>query len=160
MRWRRGAGDVEAAFAAAAHVVTGSYALPRLVAAPMEPRGCIASHDAGDLLTVWCSAQDTHRPLEQLAHILDRPPSAIRVIVPDVGGAFGSKGVVAPEVAAVAAAALRLGVPVKWTEDRLENLIAASRAAVSRASWSWLSTARGACSPCAPGCGQTWAATC
>jgi carbon-monoxide dehydrogenase large subunit len=49
------------------------------------------------------------------------------VIVPDVGGAFGSKGVVAPEVAAVAAAALRLGIPVKWAEDRLENLVAASQ---------------------------------
>jgi carbon-monoxide dehydrogenase large subunit len=128
MRWSRRTGDVEAAFAAAAHVVAGSYALPRLVAAPMEPRGCIASHDvAGDLLTVWCSAQDTHRPLEHLSHILRRPEATIRVIVPDVGGAFGSKGVIAPEVAAVAAAALRLRVPVKWAEDRLENLTAASQ---------------------------------
>jgi aerobic carbon-monoxide dehydrogenase large subunit len=128
MRWRRRAGDVEAAFAQAAHVVRGSYALPRLVAAPMETRGCIASHDgAADLLTVWCSAQDTHRPLEHLAHILSRPERAIRVLVPDVGGAFGSKGVIAPEVAAVAAASLRLGVPVKWAEDRLENLVAASQ---------------------------------
>lgn len=128
MRWHRRAGDVEAAFAAAAHVVTGRYALPRLAAAPMEPRGCIASHDAAaDLLTVFCSAQDTHRPLEHLAHILDRPPSAIRVIVPDVGGAFGSKGVIAPEVAAVAAAALRLGIGVKWAEDRLENLVTSSQ---------------------------------
>lgn len=127
MRWQRRAGDVDAAFAAAAHIVTGSYALPRLAAVPMEPRGCIASHDAAaDLLTVWCSAQDTHRPLEHLAHILGRPERAIRVIVPDVGGAFGSKGVIAPEVAAVAAAALRLDRPVKWAEDRLENLIAAS----------------------------------
>jgi carbon-monoxide dehydrogenase large subunit len=128
MRWHRRAGDVQAAFAAAAHVVRGSYALPRLVAAPMEPRGCIASHDvAADRLTLWCSAQDTHRPLAHLAHILDRPTSTIRVIVPDVGGAFGSKGVIAPEVAAVAAAAMRLGIPVKWAEDRLENLVAASQ---------------------------------
>ncbi len=124
MRWSRRVGDVDAAFADAAHVVTGSYALPRLIAAPMETRGAVAEHDAGsDRLTVWCSAQDTHRPLAQLAHILDRPAGAIRVIVPDVGGAFGSKGVIAPEVAAVAAAALRLGVPVKWTEDRFENLM-------------------------------------
>jgi aerobic carbon-monoxide dehydrogenase large subunit len=128
MRWHRRAGDVEAAFAQAAHVVRGSYALPRLVAAPMETRGCIAAHDAAaDLLTVWCSAQDTHRPLEHLAHILSRSERAIRVIVPDVGGAFGSKGVIAPEVAAAAAASLRLGVPVKWAEDRLENLVAASQ---------------------------------
>jgi carbon-monoxide dehydrogenase large subunit len=128
MRWSRRAGDVEAAFSGAAHVARGSYALPRLVAAPMEARGCIASYDPGaDLLTVWCSAQDTHRPLEHLSHILRRPQSAMRVIVPDVGGAFGSKGVIAPEVAAVSAAALRLRIPVKWAEDRLENLVAASQ---------------------------------
>ena len=47
------------------------------------------------------------------------------MIIPDVGGAFGTKGVIAPEVAAVAAAAIALGVPVKWTEDRLENLVGA-----------------------------------
>ncbi|HET8976945.1 MAG TPA: xanthine dehydrogenase family protein molybdopterin-binding subunit [Solirubrobacteraceae bacterium] len=126
MGWSARRGDVAAAFAAAAHVVSGSYALPRLIAAPMEARGAIAEHDAAaDVLTVWCSAQDTHRPLAQLAHILARPEHSVRVIVPDVGGAFGSKGVVAPEVAAVAAAALALGVPVKWTEDRLENLVGA-----------------------------------
>jgi len=123
-RWSGGAGDVDAAFAAAAHVVSGSYALPRLIAAPMETRGCVAAYEpVDDCLTVWCSAQDIHRPLAQLSHILDRPPAGIRLIVPDVGGAFGSKGVIAPEIAAVAASAMRLGIPVKWTEDRLENLV-------------------------------------
>ena len=75
------------------------------------------------LLTVWCSAQDTHRPLAQLAHILDRPPETIRVIVPDVGGAFGTKGNPPSEVIVAAVAAIDLGRPVKWTEDRLENLL-------------------------------------
>ena len=103
MRWARSTGDVDGLFAGAAHVVTGRYALPRLVAAPIETRGCVAEYDAAaDRLTVWCSAQDTHRPLAQLAHILGRGPETIHVIVPDVGGAFGSKGVIAPEVAAVA----------------------------------------------------------
>jgi carbon-monoxide dehydrogenase large subunit len=126
MTWERRTGDVDGAFAAAAHVVRGSYALPRLAAAPMETRGCVATHDAArDVLTVWLSAQDTHRPMAQLAHILDRPLDSLHVIVPDVGGAFGSKGVIAPEVAAVAAAAVRLQVPVKWTEDRLENFVGA-----------------------------------
>ncbi|MGZ4306701.1 MAG: xanthine dehydrogenase family protein molybdopterin-binding subunit [Solirubrobacteraceae bacterium] len=126
LRWSRTAGDVAAAFAAAAHVVAGSYSLPRLVAAPIEPRGCLIEHDPErDLLTVWCSAQDTHRPLAQLAQSLDRPADAIRVIVPDVGGAFGSKGVIAPEIAAVAIAAIDLGRPMKWIEDRLENFTAA-----------------------------------
>jgi carbon-monoxide dehydrogenase large subunit len=126
MRWERRSGDVDGAFAAARHIVRGRYALPRLVAAPIETRGAIAEHDPGrDLLTVWCSAQDPHRPRAQLAHILARPDDRVRVIVPDVGGAFGSKGVIAPEVAAIAAAAIKLGTPLKWAEDRLENFLAA-----------------------------------
>jgi aerobic carbon-monoxide dehydrogenase large subunit len=71
---------------------------------------------------VWISAQDPHRPLAQLSHILGRPDDTIRVIVPDVGGAFGTKGNLPPEVAALAIAAMDVGRPVKWTEDRLENL--------------------------------------
>jgi carbon-monoxide dehydrogenase large subunit len=92
----------------------------------METRGAVASLDAGSgLLTMWLSAQDPHRPLSQLAHALKRPQDRIRVIVPDVGGAFGSKGVMAPESAALAIAAADLGRPVKWAEDRLENFLAA-----------------------------------
>jgi carbon-monoxide dehydrogenase large subunit len=124
--WSRAGGDVDGAFARAEHVVSGRYALPRLVAAPMEPRGAIAAHDPGTgMLTLWCSAQDPHRPLEQLAHVLDRPDDTIRVVIPEVGGAFGSKGVVGAEVAATAVAATDLGRPVKWAEDRLENFLAA-----------------------------------
>jgi aerobic carbon-monoxide dehydrogenase large subunit len=121
-----GAGDVDGAFARADHVVRGRYGLPRLAAVPIETRGVLAEHDAGrDVLTLWCSAQDTHRPLAQLSHILGRPEESIHVIIPDVGGAFGSKGVMGPEVAASAVAAIDLGRPVKWTEDRLENFLAA-----------------------------------
>ncbi len=125
-RWSRATGDVDGAFAAAAHVVRGRYGLPRLVAAPIEPRGAMAEHDPGsDLLTVWCSAQDTHRPLEQLTHILRREPDRVRVVVPDVGGAFGSKGVIAAEVAVIARVAIDLGRPLKWVEDRTENFLGA-----------------------------------
>ena len=126
LRWRRGAGDVAGAFARAAHVVRGHYALPRLVAAPMETRGVIASYDRrDDLLTMWGSFQDPHRPRAQLAHALGRAPDRIRVIVPDVGGAFGSKGVLAVEGVVVALAAIELGRPVKWAEDRIENFVGA-----------------------------------
>lgn len=126
MRWARSSGDVEGAFAAADRVVRTTLALPRLVAAPMETRGALAQYDAGeDLLTIWCSAQDTARPLAHLSKVLDRPDERIRMIVPDVGGAFGSKGSLAPEAAVVALAAMDLGRPVKWTEDRLENFLAA-----------------------------------
>ncbi len=126
MRWRRVAGDVDGAFAGAAHVVRGRYALPRLVATPMETRGVIAAYDErDDLLTVWGSFQDPHRPRAQLAHALDREPDRIRVVVPDVGGAFGSKGVIAVEGVVAALAAIDLGRPVKWAEDRMENFVGA-----------------------------------
>jgi aerobic carbon-monoxide dehydrogenase large subunit len=126
MSWRRAAGGVEGAFAAAERVVTTRHSLPRLVAAPIENRGALASHDAdGDLLTIWVSAQDSHRQLHALARVLGRSEESIRVVVPRVGGAFGSKGALAPETAVVALAALQIGRPVKWAEDRLENFLAA-----------------------------------
>jgi aerobic carbon-monoxide dehydrogenase large subunit len=125
-RWSRSAGDVEGAFERADLIARTTHSIPRLVASPMETRGLVASFDAGSgLLTIWISAQDPHRPLKQLAHALRRPEESIRLVVPDVGGAFGSKGVAAPESAAVALAAMDLGRPVKWTEDRLENFLAA-----------------------------------
>jgi aerobic carbon-monoxide dehydrogenase large subunit len=124
-RWHKVRGDVDGAFEAAAHVVRASHSLPRLAPVPMEPRGVIASYDqAGDMLTVWVSAQDSHRQLAGLAKVLDRPEESIHVIVPDVGGAFGSKGAPAPETMLVAAAAMASGRPVKWTEDREENFVA------------------------------------
>jgi carbon-monoxide dehydrogenase large subunit len=125
-RWSQTAGDVEGAFARAARVVAQSFSIPRVVAAPIEPRGALAEYDSvADLLTVHCSAQDPHRPLAQLARVLDRPRERLRIVVPDVGGAFGSKGSIGPEVVATAVAAMQLARPVKWAEDRLENFLAA-----------------------------------
>jgi carbon-monoxide dehydrogenase large subunit len=126
LSWERTAGDIDAALNGAAHRVRARHRIPRLVAAPIEPRGVAADYDeAEDRLTIWASAQDPHRPLAQLAHALDRPFEKIRVIVPDVGGAFGSKGVIAVEAVSVAVAAMELGRPVKWVEDRSENFVAA-----------------------------------
>ncbi|HVH32404.1 MAG TPA: xanthine dehydrogenase family protein molybdopterin-binding subunit [bacterium] len=125
LRWQRSSGDVEGAFASASRIVAQRFHIPRLAAAPIEPRGAVASYDPGtDRLTVWCSAQDPHRPLAQLSHALRRPDDRIRVIVPDVGGAFGSKGAVPAEVILAAWLAMRVGRPVKWVEDRRENLAA------------------------------------
>jgi aerobic carbon-monoxide dehydrogenase large subunit len=125
LRWRRTHGDVEGAMRAADRVVRERFHIPRLVAAPMEPRGAVAAYDPGtDLLTVWCSTQDPHRPLAQLSRILGRPEDRIRVIVPDVGGAFGSKGSVPLEGALAAHLAMTLGRPVKWIETRRENFLA------------------------------------
>ena len=126
MRWERTAGDVDGRLASAPHRVAARYRIPRLVAAPIEPRGVVIAHDEpSDVLTVWASAQDPHRPREQLAHALERPPEQIRVVVGDVGGAFGSKGSIAVEAVVVAVAAMELGRPLKWVEDRGENFLGA-----------------------------------
>jgi carbon-monoxide dehydrogenase large subunit len=126
LRLERTAGEIDETMARAAHRVRAHYRIPRLVAAAIEPRGVVIDYDEGeDLLTVWASAQDPHRPLSQLAHALRRPAERIRVVVPDVGGAFGSKGVIAVEAVAVAVAAMELGRPLKWVEDRVENFLGA-----------------------------------
>jgi carbon-monoxide dehydrogenase large subunit len=124
--WSQTGGDVSDAFARAEHVVRGRYGLPRLVAAPIEPRGAVVEYDAdSDRLTVWCSMQDTHRPLAQLSHALGLDEERLHVIVPDVGGAFGSKGVIPVEAVVAAIAATDLRRPVKWVEERTENFLGA-----------------------------------
>jgi len=161
MRWRRVVGDVDGAFAGAAHVVRGRYALPRLVATPMETRGVIAVYgERDDLLTVWGSFQDPHRPRAQLAHALDREPDRIRVIVPDVGGAFGSKGVLPVEgvvwrwrrsSSAVRSSGRRTG----WRTSS-----APTRAGASGPTSSWRSMRKAGSSPCAPTSSPTSAHSC
>ena len=87
----------------------------------MEPRGVIADWD-GDTLTLWASTQTPSMLRTALAGALGLTQSRVRVIVPDVGGGFGLKVHVFPEDVAVAAAARRLRRPVKWVEERQENL--------------------------------------
>ena len=99
----------------AAHVVRARHSIPRTVAAPIEPRGIVV-----DGSTVWISAQDTYRTRAAFKHALGRD---FDVILPEVGGAFGSKGTPGPEMVAVAAAAQRVGRPVKWIETRTENFL-------------------------------------
>ncbi|MCS7171819.1 MAG: xanthine dehydrogenase family protein molybdopterin-binding subunit [Armatimonadetes bacterium] len=124
-RWRRAGGDLEAAFRRAARVVHARFRIPRLAAVPLEPRGALAVYDPGtDLLTLWCSAQGPHQPRTQLSRILRHPEDRIRVVVPDVGGAFGSKGSLPSEAALAGWLAMRLRRPVKWVENRRENLLA------------------------------------
>jgi carbon-monoxide dehydrogenase large subunit len=123
LRWARSQGDVGEAFRSAT-IVRGRFHIPRLIASPIEGRGCVAAYDASkDSLTLWCSAQDPHRPRRELETVLRRPAGRTRVLVPDVGGAFGGKGGLFPEYAVAAVAAMRLGRPVSWVEDRNENFI-------------------------------------
>ncbi len=78
-------------------------------------------------LTVWSSTQTPHLAKRSLADMLERDPETIRVIAPDVGGGFGPKAIFYAEEAVVAQAALRLGRPVKWTEDRREHFLSTTQ---------------------------------
>jgi carbon-monoxide dehydrogenase large subunit len=124
VRWEKTAGDVAGSFARAAHVIRTQTSIPRLAATPMETRGALAVPE-GDRLTFYSSSQSAHRPRQTLAQCLGRGEESIRVVVPDVGGGFGSKGTLPVEAPLVAFAAQELHRPVKWTEDRRENLLAA-----------------------------------
>jgi aerobic carbon-monoxide dehydrogenase large subunit len=121
-------GDVDAAFAAATHVFRESYWLHRGGAHSIECRGCIAAHDAlDDKITLWSSTQTPLVAARILAQLLGREEASVRVVAPEVGGGFGPKLVFYPEEAAVALAALALGRPVQWIEDRREHFIATTQ---------------------------------
>ena len=124
MRSVQEGGDIEKAFAQAAHIVRQRYEIPRLAPSSMETRGVIGNYDAsGDLLTVWDSTQAPNQIKRYLAQMLGRPEESIRVVAPDVGGSFGIKDCMFSEDVLMPFLALRLQKPVKWGEDRQENLI-------------------------------------
>jgi carbon-monoxide dehydrogenase large subunit len=128
----RGAqGDVDAAFAAAAHVIRETFVHGRCSAAPLEGRGVIAHWEDGRL-TLWTGSQIPHVFRAGVARAFGLPERRVRVIVPDTGGGFGQKMHVMPEDVAVAALARRAGRPVKWLETRRENLAAAAHAREQR----------------------------
>jgi carbon-monoxide dehydrogenase large subunit len=115
-----------AIFAEAALTVAAAFASARVAALPLEGRACLAEwDDRDDQLVVHVSTQVPHQVRSGIAQALNIPERTIRVIAPDVGGGFGLKCVVGREEVAVAAAALRLRRPVRWAEDRQENLTAA-----------------------------------
>jgi carbon-monoxide dehydrogenase large subunit len=117
-------GDVDAAFAGAAHVFKDAYWMHRGCAHSIECRGCVVVHDEIDgKLILWSSTQTPLVAARLLAELLDREETSIRVVAPDVGGGFGPKLVFYPEEAAVTIAALMLGRPVRWIEDRREHFI-------------------------------------
>jgi len=123
--WR--AGDVEAAFAAADAVVAVSIRHARLAPLTLEPRAVLAVwDDAARALTVWLSTQTPHRARADLAAILGLAPGTLRVIAPDVGGAFGMKASLFPEEVLAVWAAARLRRPVRWTATRAEDFAAAT----------------------------------
>src|SRR5437870_1435095 len=120
---RGGVGDAERALAAAHLVVRERLRHPRLSAVPIETRGVFAYRDRDSgALVVSSSTQSPYTLRDAVAVALGLPVEEVRVVVPDVGGGFGPKGPIYPEEILVAAAAHRLGRPVKWVESRRENL--------------------------------------
>ena len=118
-------GDPDKAFREAEVVFQKTYVLDRSAAMPMEARGIVARTDvATGELTVWCVTQLPHPLRSGIAAALELPEDKIHVVVPDTGGGFGVKACfLYPEEVLVPWAAMQLGQPVKWVEDRLEHFI-------------------------------------
>src|SRR5262245_9578632 len=117
--------DVEAAFACAAHRLCEHFRLHKGGGHSIETRAVLAHYDAGDdMLTVWDSTQMPHKSKRVLVEALGLTEERVRVIAPDVGGGFGPKNPFYPEELAIPAAALALGRPIKWIEDRRESFTA------------------------------------
>jgi carbon-monoxide dehydrogenase large subunit len=118
-------GSPEEAMAGAPVRFKEKMRVQRHTGVPMETRGLLAAHDAGtDVLTIWGAAKVPHFNRQILAELMDRPENAIRMIETDVGGGFGPRGEFYPEDFLIPWAALALGRPVRWVEDRREHLMA------------------------------------
>ncbi|HTV35123.1 MAG TPA: xanthine dehydrogenase family protein molybdopterin-binding subunit [Xanthobacteraceae bacterium] len=122
---RKGFGNVDAAFAAAHAVVALDLCIGRHSGVPMETRGAIARQVRG-ILELHGAAKVPHWNRDSLARMLGRAPSSMHLYEGHVGGGFGVRGELYPEDVLVCVAALRLGRPVKWIEDRREHLLAAN----------------------------------
>jgi aerobic carbon-monoxide dehydrogenase large subunit len=122
-RWEHKQGDVDNAFKQAHRIVKQRLVHQRLAPIAIETRGVVARYLAAEKeLTVWSSTQIPHLLKTHLSQLLKLPESQVRVIAPDVGGGFGSKLNVYAEEALLGHLAIKLGRPVKWSEERGENL--------------------------------------
>lgn len=122
-------GNVEAAFAKADRIVTAKFRTQRLTHVPLETRSVVAVWDDGrEELTYYGAAQTAHILRTTLAARLGLSENKVRVISPDVGGGFGLKLPLFREEFTVSAMSMRLKRPIKWVEDRLENLTASNHA--------------------------------
>ncbi|HUK60072.1 MAG TPA: xanthine dehydrogenase family protein molybdopterin-binding subunit [Stellaceae bacterium] len=121
-------GTIATAFERAAHRASVSLWLHRGSGHAIECRACLGQYDAvTDKLTLWVAGQTPHaqRRVNELLFGLD--PAQVRVIMPDVGGGFGTKANYFVEQAVIAACAMRFKRPVKWVEDRRENFLTATQ---------------------------------
>ena len=102
--------------------IRGRFVNQRLAPIPMEPEAILVVPESGRLL-VWATSQAPFGLRAALASSLGMAPDEIRVVVGDMGGGFGAKAGARPELIVIAAAARKLGRPVKWIETRSENMI-------------------------------------
>jgi carbon-monoxide dehydrogenase large subunit len=123
-------GDADAALAGAAVVLRERFTHPRQTAAALETRGLVAvpPPPGGGELHLLGSTKCIHINRGILAPIFGLPPGALRLTEVDVGGGFGVRGELYPEDILVPLAALRVGRPVRWIEERCENLMSANHA--------------------------------
>jgi aerobic carbon-monoxide dehydrogenase large subunit len=122
-------GDIELAFRTAAYTRRERFTVQRHSAVPMEPRGLLAEWDAAHgRMTVSGAAKVPFPNRRMLAKMLSLPEASIRMLEYDVGGGFGARGEFYPEDFLIPFAARLTGRPVKWIEDRRENLMATNHA--------------------------------
>ncbi len=130
---KQGYGDVEGAFRNATVVVKCDLSVGRHAGVPLETRGAIGRYDAArDVLELHGAAKVPHRNRESLARMLGRSTAGLHLYEAHVGGGFGIRGEIYPEDVLVLVAAMRLGRPVKWIEDRREHMIAANQSRQQR----------------------------
>jgi carbon-monoxide dehydrogenase large subunit len=122
--WETGdAAATQAVFDKADVVVTEDIVYPRVHPAPMETCGSVADFDAVEgKLTLWTTSQAPHAHRTLYAIVAGLPEHMIRVVSPDIGGGFGNKVPIYPGYVCSIVGSLLTGKPVKWMEDRSENL--------------------------------------
>ena len=128
-RFRQAVGDAAGALGRAPRMRRERLAIERSCGSPIETRGVVAEWDARRrVLRVWDSTQAPLPIKNGLARLFGLPEFSVEVVAPDVGGGFGTKIMLFyPEEILVPHAAITLGRPVKWTEDRREHLLAANQ---------------------------------
>jgi carbon-monoxide dehydrogenase large subunit len=116
---------IDAAFAKAEIVISQRMVNQRLAPSAMEPRGVVAHFEPGKgTMTIWSSTQNPHILRSFIAALTGLGQDQVRAIAPEVGGGFGAKINIYGEEYVAAAVSKRLGIPVKWTEDRSEAFVA------------------------------------
>jgi carbon-monoxide dehydrogenase large subunit len=126
--------ELDDVFGSAAHVVRETIHQQACAPVPMEGRGLVVDHSpvTGEL-TIYAATQSPHEVRLFCSRLLGMPEHRIRVVMRDTGGGFGQKILVQRDEMCLMLAAPRVGVPVKWIEDRRENLLAAGKSRLEHA---------------------------